>query len=235
MGKKMKLSRCPMSADEFIQKTDLINEESRQDNDGNYQYCELSGISIENKRLCNSSFNFSKLSGIVFTDIDLERAEFNFSELDNVKFVRCKLDSSAFDYASMKKVVFENCMMEGCTFDFADGEAAFSDCKMAFVEFHHSMASIAMKNCAGEKIQLSYSPRLTVNAENCDFHGGKFIDSSLCGTMKNCILTDASFNGTDASGASFMECRMRDIELLGSRGVDVTGENDDDDDFEMDF
>ena len=219
------ITRNILSAEEFIKKADLAGlcnfQNSSRDNDVKFFNIEISDFAVENKSIRRSDFSFSKISNVRFEGIDFEGSEFNHTELTNIIFSRCKLRRSGFDFSNMKNVIFEDCWLDTSSFDYASGDITYIRSKVHGMELHHTLAEVTFQECAGEAMQASYSPNLKISARNCDFHRAEFVDSVFLGEMENCIFTDADFYGSDCTRLRFKDCKMRELNVSGSVGLDI--------------
>lgn len=234
--KKRKTNRTVLAEHEFAEKVDLVNASENCVEAGvRFFNIEISDVTLENKSMIRADLSYSKFSNVTFREINFEGAEFNFTELSNVHFFRCKLRRGGFDYSVMKNVTFEECWLDSCSFDFAEGGVLFNHCKTHGMELHHTLAEITLTNCAGEAIEINYCPALVIHAENCDFHRGGFMDGTFSGRMEKCILSDADFIGSDCTQLVFKDCKMRDVGVAGSTGINIVADNDEDFDFDFEM
>ena len=231
---KLAIARTVLTDGEFNRKVELSSGGNRRGSEDNFQNMEISDILIENKTLSRTEFDFSAMKNCTFSGVNFEGTEFKFCDLDNVTFYRCNLHRSGFDFASMTNVKFVSCQLDSSSFDFASGNASFEMCKIHGVEFHHAGGAFTFNSCSGEAAEFNFCPAFTIYAENCDFHRAYFLDGKITGEMKNCIFTDADFYGLDATELAFVDCRMREINIGGSVGINIADEKDDDD-FDFDI
>lgn len=225
---KEEIVRNFLTEQEFMEKVHRAGANSRAaENPESFRYIEIADLTLENKSVIRSDFSYSKISNFNFNGIDFEGTNFDFTMLESVKFSHCHLHRSSFDYSCMRNVIFENCFMDTSGFDFASGEAFFKNTHVHGMELHHTLASVTFKGCAGEALRACYCPALTFYGENCDFHNGEFKDAVFSGEMKNCILSEADFTGSDCTNLYFNNCRMRDLFTDGSTGIEFISGNDD--------
>lgn len=229
------IPRTILTTNEFIAKTDIAHAGNCRGNSDDFQRIAVSNVSLENKKLNRGEFHFSSFTDVTFTGINFDGSEFEFAQLERVTFKNCDLSSCEFDFAQMNDIVFVNCKLTNSSFDFVSGNISFSGCILQGAEFHHTMATLELKECSGERLEMNYSPALDIHAENCDFHRAEFTDSVFSGTMKQCCFTDAYFCGSNGESLKFDECIMRDINSANSTGI-IIKDNDDLDDFDdLDF
>lgn len=227
--------RTVISAAIFADKVEMAHADNFRRNNDNLQSLEFTDVAVENKNLPNAEFNFSKMTNVTFTNVVLEGSEFKFTEMHNVVFQNCKLERAYFEFAQMDNVQFVNCIMENTSYDYASGTVSFAACQLEGSEFHHTALAVKMSGCNGGRIEMNFCPQLTINAEKCDFHRGEFTDGTLSGTMNECVLTDAYFNGSNVEDLTFTECRMRDITKNGAVGFEKDDGDDEIDLDEIDF
>ena len=233
MNKNNTVVRNILSAEEFIKKADLAGlcnfQNSSRDNDVKFFNIEISDFSVENKSIRRSDFSFSKISNVRFDGIDFEGSEFNFTELTNVTFFRCKLRRSGFDFSNMKNVIFEDSWLNTSSFGYASGDITYIRCKVHGMELHHTLAHLTFEQCSGEAMQANYCPNLSISAKNSDFHRAEFVDSVFLGEMENCIFTEADFYGSECTSLRFKDCKMRELNMAGSVGIEIAGDSADED------
>ena len=233
MNKNNTVVRNILSAEEFIEKADLAGlcnfQNSSRDNDVKFFNIEISDFAVENKSIRRADFSFSKISNVRFEGIDFEGSKFNYTELTNVIFSRCKLCLSGFDFSNMKNVRAEDCWLDTSSFDYASGDITYIRCKVHGMELHHTLAALTFQECAGEAMQANFCPNLSICATNCDFHRAEFIDSTFVGTMADSVFTDADFYGSDCRSLKFYNCKMRELNMAGSVGIEIAGDSADED------
>ena len=228
-------NRIPMTQELFASRIEAAHAGNFRGNTDNFQNIEIADVTLENRTLTGAEFNFAKLTDVRLSGVNLGGAEFHFAELRNVTFTDCNLGRVGFDFAAMENVTFNRCLLNSSTFDYASGNAVFTDCTVEGAEFHHSGLAVTMTRCSGGHIEICYCPELTLNAEDCDFHRGGFMDSTLRGSMKKCVFTDADFAGSDGRELAFAECGLRDVNTCGALGISKADDEDDDDDLDFEL
>lgn len=234
-------SYIPCTSEEFISKINSVPADSSGDFMFELTGVEISDAKVANKRLLGGAFAYSKLSNVTFVNCNLSKSDFTHCDMHNVTFLRCRIPNSRFDFARFDNVRFIECDLMSGRWRFSSGTVEVKSASLCGLEMYHSSVEAVMENCSGEYIDMSYSPEISVNCRDCDFHNGHFTDSSISGSMVKCIFTKADFAGTYAEKLTFTECGMRDINLTGAIGIDLArnhAEDEDDDeeeDFEFDF
>lgn len=228
--------RTAVSADEFARKVEVINVSKSRSDDDKFCNIELADLTMENKSLGRREFNHSYLRNITFNSMKISYSEFKYAVLENVVFNSCNLENAFFDFAQMNNVIFKDCIMSNAEFDFASGNAEFINCVLENSEFHHTALNMKMVQCSGENIEISYSPNVSVNAENCDFHNGEFDDCTFHGVMKNCVFSHAEFHGSNCKDLKFEDCIRRNTFAKNAEGFIIENSADDiDDDLDFDL
>lgn len=94
---------------------DMINNDNRIENTGkNYDFMDLSKITVTSKNFKSETFNFANMSNCNFINCDFSRCEFMETNLNFVNFINCKFigEQVIFHKATTMKTMFKNCEFE---------------------------------------------------------------------------------------------------------------------------
>ena len=232
MDKKNAVVRNTLTAGEFIKKADIacaFNGSSSHNNESFFNI-EVADLLVENKHIIRADFSCSRLRNITFRSINFEGTSFDHTALEGIVFERCKLNYGSFDFAQMNNVQFIDCQNLRSSFNFASGKASFTRCIAEGLELHHVQAEMNFSQCAGQCSEFNYSPDLRVCADDCDFHQSQFNDSTISGRFSHCILSESDFLNSNCTGLDFVECKMRELNITDSIGIEIAVRDDQNDD-----
>lgn len=221
----------------------LVNQTTSSNNRGNtddYRNLSVADCTVNEQNLARAEFHNSKLSNVTFTSSDLNNVEFTCCQLENVTFDSCKMEYTDFNFAVMDNVRFVNCQLKGSTFHLVAGNTAMVRCFIGGIEMLGTAnMTLNIDSCSGENTHFNGCNDLHITAADSLLHRSEFTDSTLVGTMTNCMLNDSDFRGSDCSALNFDSCPMRDVSSRGAIGFVPSAltesEYDDDDDFDFDF
>lgn len=208
-----------ISPEDFIARTNLISSQNSGSCDRDFPNTEIKNAEISNKNLASSEFNYCMISDVKFKNVNLSNTEYYFTVFNGVTFERCNITGSSFEFSTMHNVRFVDCILHHSTFDFTSGDVIFENCLAEKVKFPCADQHITMNKCNACYSEFNGCSQLQINFSKCDLTNSEFNDSSICGSVKECIFTDAEFKGSDLEGVSFEACRMRDITSNGSNGL----------------